>query len=231
MKTSILTIAVVDDSVKWTTIAENHIKKIEGCFLLIKIHDGFSFVEWCNHHKQLPNIALIDVEMPKMDGVQLTDFLTDHFPRIKIIAISSHANREVVEDMIGCGALGYVSKLHEMRNLPLAIAEVANGYVYIDPVLQIKNINREELMEERKKQKKTLENLKLSLKQKEIIALYTTSAGQKEIATALSTSPKTIEKRVKTVSEILNVTNRQEFTLESFRKGFARLARIFKPSE
>lgn len=222
-----LTLAVIDDTVKWVLIADNDIKKMDDCLLTAKLYDGFDFVGWCYHNKQLPDIALVDVEMPKMDGVQLTDFLTEHFPAIKVIAVSSHTNIEPVEDMLACGAYGYVSKLYDMKNLPDAITAVANGNVYIDPVLQLKNINRTQLMAERKNQKQLQDKLKLSSKQKEIIALYTTTAGQKEIADALSVSSRTVENRVKTVSDKLKVLNRQEFTLESFRKGFTRVARIF----
>lgn len=228
MKSSALTIAIIDDTPKWVTNAANQIKKINNCLLLVTLHDGFDFVEWCYHHKELPDIALVDVEMPKMDGVQLSDFLTTHFPKIKIIAISSHGHIEVIEDMIGCGAWGFVSKLYEMRNLPFAIEAVANGLVYIDPALHLKDISREKLMGERNNQKHQLNKLKLSNKQKEIIALYSTSAGQKEIATTLSVSSKTIENRVRTVSEILKVTNRQEFTINSLRQGFTRIARVFR---
>lgn len=222
-----INLAVIDDTVKWALMAENQIKKMDGCFLVAKLYDGFDFVSWCYHNKQLPDIALVDVEMPKMDGVQLTDFLTEHFPSIKVIAISSHTHIEPVEDMIACGAFGYVSKLYEMKNLANAIRAVANGNVYIDPVIQLENIDRVQLMNIRKKQKQLQDKLKLSPKQKEIIALYTTTAGQREIANALSVSSKTVENRVKTVSGKLKVHNRQEFTLESFRKGFARVARIF----
>jgi DNA-binding NarL/FixJ family response regulator len=231
LETKILTIAIIDDSVKWTTIAETHINKMKGCTILVTKQDGFNFIDWCNHHSNLPKIIIVDVEMPKMDGVQLTDYLTVHYPTIKIIAISSYGHREAVEDMIGCGAWGYVSKLYDMKSLPDAIREVANGSIYIDPVLRLKTISRNELMNERNNQKRQLEKLKLSNKQKELIALYTTSASQKEIANALSLSTKTIENRVKSVSEIINVNNRQEFTIESLRRGFTRIARIFKSSE
>ena len=231
METKILTIAIIDDSVKWTAIAENHINKMRGCTLLQKCNDGFNFIDWCNHHSILPKIVIVDVEMPKMDGVQLTDYLTVHFPGIKTIAISSYGHREAVEDMIGCGAWGYVSKLYDMKSLQDAIREVANSSIFIDPVLRLKEISRTKLMHERKNQKRQLERLKLSKKQKELIALYTTNASQKEIASALSLSTKTIENRVKSISEILNVYNRQEFTLESFRRGFVRIARIFKSSD
>lgn len=228
MKSSNKTIAVIDDSLKWSKIAENHINKIEGYSLLVKQQDGFNFINWCYHHKQLPDIAIVDIEMPKMDGVQLTDFLTEHFPSIKTIAVSSYCHIEAIEDMISCGAWGYVSKLYDMKNLPQAIIEVAKGILYIDPILQIKEISREHLMKTRENQKEQLDKLNLSFKQKEIISLYTTSASQKEIANALSLSTKTIENRVKNVSEILHVNNRQEFTIESLRRGFTRLARIFK---
>ncbi len=221
-----LTIAIIDDTEKWVLLAESYINKMEGYSVIAKLSDGFDFVDWC-HHKPIPDIALVDVEMPKMDGVQLTDFLTEHFPSIKVIAISSHTHIEPVEDMLACGAYGYVTKVFDMKNLPAAIIAVANGDVYIDPVLQLEGINREQLMADRKNQKRFQDKLKLSTKQKEILALYTTTAGQKEIADALSISARTVENHVKTVSDKLKVVNRQELTIKSIRNGFTRLARIF----
>ena len=70
-----------------------------------------------------------------------------------------------------------------------------------------------------------IENFK---KQRELMTLYTTSAKQKEIAKTLSVSQKTLENRVKQLSETLNVTSRQEFTLKCISKGLSRMARIFK---
>lgn len=221
------TVAIVDDTEKWVLIAERDINNMDGYAVIAKLYDGIEFVDWCYHQKQLPDIALVDVEMPKMDGVQLTDFLTGHFPSVKVIAISSHTHKEAVEDMIACGAYGYASKLHNLQNLPKAIAAIAGGNLYIDPILQLEHINREQLMDERKNQKQLQDKLKLSPKQKEIIALYTTNASQKEIAATLSVSQKTVENRVRDVSGILKVASRQEFTLKSIRKGFTRLARIF----
>lgn len=223
-----LTIAVIDDIEKWLLIVENHIKNIKNCSLLVKANDGIDFINWCYHHKQLPDIALVDVEMPKMDGVQLTDFLTEQFATVKVIAISSYAHKEAVIDMIACGAYGYVSKMNNMKNLSNAIIAVIEGNVYIDPVLEIKDINREHLMGERKKQKHVYGESILTLKQKAMIALYTTTASQKEIATTLSISQKTVENQVRNISDILKVSSRQAFTLMSIRNGLTKVARIFK---
>jgi len=221
-------IAVVDDTEKWVLMAENHIKNMKDFSLITIGYDGIDFVDWCYHHKELPDIALVDVEMPKMDGVQLTDFLSEHFPCIKVIAISSHTHKEAIEDMVACGAYGYTSKLYNMKNIPNAIISVAAGNFYIDPILQLEAINREYLISERKKQKLFQQESKLTIKQKAMISLYTTNASQKEIATTLSISQKTVENQVRDISGILKVNSRQEFTLKSIRKGFTRLARIFK---
>lgn len=223
-----LTVAVIDNAEKWQLIVEKHVEDMKDCSLMLKLNDSIDFVDWCYHHKQLPDIALIDIEMTKMDGVQLTDFLTEHFPDVKVIAISSHTHKEAVEDMIGCGAYGYACKLYNIKNLPNAIIGVAKGNVYIDPILEIKGINRKTLMLKRRKQKQFMNESKLTLKQKAIIALYTTSASQKEIATTLSISQKTVENRIGDISGILKVTSRQAFTLNCIRNGFTKVARIFK---
>jgi DNA-binding NarL/FixJ family response regulator len=222
------TIAVIDDTEKWVLMAEKYVLEMPGYTVIAKLSDGIECVDYCYHHNGLPDIALVDVEMPKMDGVQLTDFLTEHFPSVKVIAVSSHTHKETIEDMFACGAYGYVSKLHNMKNLSKAVTAVTMGNTYLDPILQIESVNRDLLMTEMKLQKQLQNKLKLSPKQKEIIALYTTNASQKEIAAALSVSSKTVENRVKTVSGILNVSNRQQFTTISIRKGFTRLARIFR---
>ena len=223
-----LKIAIIDDNKKWISIAETQLKNLSKYSIIAKVHDGIEFVDRCYHHKIIPDIALVDVEMPKMDGVKLTDFLADFFPSIKVIAISSHCEKETIEDMIACGAYGYVSKLFEMKNLIDGIESVRKGDVYIDPILHLKGINRELLIEERKHQKEIQGDLNLSYKQKALMALYTTSASQKEIAASLSISTKSVENQVRDLSGILEVKSRQELTLKSLRKGFTRVARIFK---
>lgn len=222
------TIAIIDDTEKWIILTDSYIRNMEGYTVTVKLHNGIEFANWCYHHHNLPDIALVDVEMPKMDGVQLTDFLTEHFPSIKVIALSSYSQTETVEDMLACGAYGYASKLFNIKNLQEAIVSVANGMVYIDPLLGIKSINREQLMSERKNQKHLLDKKGLSAKQKALIALYSTSASQDEIAEVLSVSSKTVENRVRDISKTLEVTSRLELTLKSIRNGYIRVARIFK---
>ena len=226
LNTSFLKVAIIDDSYKWVSITENLLKKVNDCTVISITHNGFDFVNWCNNNKNLPEIALIDIEMPVMDGIQLTDYLTNKYPEIKIIAISSYGEKELVEEMIGCGAMGFVSKLFELGNLLNAISDIKKGLVYIDPVLHIKDINRIKLIESRKQNHAELNFTK---KQRELMTLYTTSAKQQEIAKTLSVSQKTLENRVKQLSETLNVTSRQEFTLKCISKGLSRMARIFKP--
>lgn len=222
-----ITIAIVEDTEKWMSLAAACIERMNDFTVTVKTYNGFEFVKWCYHYK-LPDIALVDVEMPKMDGVQLTDFLTEQFPSIKVIAMSSYCEQQNVEEMIGCGAWGYVSKLYNMKNLSLAIHTIAKNNVFIDPVLQLPIIERTNLMAVRKKEKQLLYNSNFTPNQMALIALYTTSASQKEIAETFSVSQKTIETRISRVSKKLKFANRQDFTLQSLRKRLIRVAHVFK---
>ncbi len=222
------TFAIVDDTAIWFLIVEEYLAKMGNSTVIAKAQDGIEFVDWCYHNKNLPDIAIVDVEMPKMDGVQLTDFLTEYFPSIKVIAASSHIHQEIVEDMIGCGAYAFVSKLYGIKNLSNAIDAVTVGEVYIDPLLLLETIDRDQLMKDRKKHKRLYDTSALTSKQKALAALYATGASQKEIAGSMDLSQSTVENNTNILTEKLEIENRQHLTLNSIRNGFSRIAKIFK---
>jgi DNA-binding NarL/FixJ family response regulator len=221
------TITLIDDSNRWLSAAEMQISKIPDFHLQCKFTNGIDFINWCYHSRAIPDLAIIDVEMPVMDGVQLTDFLTANFPEIKVIGLSSYINIEVVEDMFACGAYAYISKHFDARNLCSAILAVVEGETYVDPLLGIPGIDRNRLMNERKNQKASLNLLGFTPRQKAIMSLYGSSAHQREIAKIFSVSLKTVENHVRDISLKLEVKSRQELTLKNIRKGIIRLARIF----
>jgi DNA-binding NarL/FixJ family response regulator len=222
-----VSIAVVDDSHRWLTAAENKLKDMAGFELAGSFCDGIDFIRFCFGSTKLPDIAAIDIEMLRIDGVHLTDFLSDHFPSIKVIGVSSHSAPELVADMIACGAYGFISKLFNMQNWKEGVETVANGDIFIDPLLGDIRISRDELVAERQKQKTMHDQLGLTTRQSTLASLYSAAVNQKEIARMLSISPKTAENHISRISAQLGVSSRQEFTLRSIRAGLVKIARIF----
>jgi DNA-binding NarL/FixJ family response regulator len=77
--------------------------------LLFETKDGATFIE-CLSEQSLPDIALIDLEMPGMNGIQLTAYLHDHMPSIKIIVLSAYGQERFVVKLIESGASAFLSK-------------------------------------------------------------------------------------------------------------------------
>jgi DNA-binding NarL/FixJ family response regulator len=80
-----------------------------------------------------PDIVIMDVAMPHMNGIEATRRLTAELPRTKVIALSTHMDRLHVAEMLRAGAAGYVLKQGAFRELALAVAAVQASQIYLSP--------------------------------------------------------------------------------------------------
>ena len=120
-------------------VAEDHAIMREGLRLLIEkqpdielvceAEDGRAAVELTRD--LLPDIILMDITMPNLNGVEATRQITKEFPQIKVIALSVHSNRGFVADMLEAGAAGYVLKECLFDELVQAIEDVSAGKTYL----------------------------------------------------------------------------------------------------
>ena len=91
-------------------------------------NDGRGAIELAR--ELLPNIVIMDIKMPYLNGIEATRQIINEFPQIKIIALSIHSNRRFVADMLGAGATGYVLKECLFDELVQAIQAVTAGDSY-----------------------------------------------------------------------------------------------------
>lgn len=77
------------------------------------------------------DVVLMDLVMPEMNGMAATKYITQHFPTVKVLALTLHSNQNYVDDMIASGALGYLSKTVDKATLISAIRAVARGNTYL----------------------------------------------------------------------------------------------------
>lgn len=139
-----ITVGIIDDNVRTIENISKIIQQDPELSITTTATSGLDFLKYCKSYPTLPKIALVDVNMMKIDGVTLTDFLTDYYPDIKVIGVSTYTSTETVEDMLASGAWGYVNKIN-LPDLPKAIKSVLSGIVYIDPLIKVSPLERDRL--------------------------------------------------------------------------------------
>jgi HlyD family secretion protein len=82
-----------------------------------------------------PDVVLLDIEMPKMNGIEATEIVSQRFPDCRILVLSSHENQEYVQKAIAAGADGYILKNADASDLVMAIYSVSKGYSHFAPKL------------------------------------------------------------------------------------------------
>lgn len=93
--------------------------------------DGPSAFDLVREH--LPDVLIVDVGMPEMNGVEVAQQVHAHFPRTRILALSGYTDKRFVQEMFKAGASGYVTKAAAASDLPRAVREVAKGNLYLCP--------------------------------------------------------------------------------------------------
>ncbi|WAC03525.1 response regulator transcription factor [Lacinutrix neustonica] len=192
-------------------IVEDHVLLSQAIGVLVNSFERFKVLYLCKNGKELvtklktleniPDIVLMDVNMPIMNGIETTQYLKEHYPKIKVIALSVEEDEEVIIKMLRAGAKGYLLKDVEKSILETALNEVINhGYYHTKDVSDIL-VNT--LSENYKKSKNVLREREL-----EFLKLLCTELTYKEIAEKMFLSPKTIDGYRDALFSKLEVKNR-----------------------
>lgn len=154
-----------------------------GLQLLDKL-DGFK--------NNLPDVVLMDLKMPEMNGVECTRAIRKKYPDVKIIALSSYYSKSFILNMVDAGGVAYLAKDCKKEEFLETIRKVySKGYYYDDVVMEL--INENMLHGSRASVKSTFDKLYLTKKEKEVLALICAQYTTQEIAEKLFISPRTVD--------------------------------------
>ena len=170
--------------------------------------------------KLSPNLILMDVTMPNLNGIEATRKIKSKKPDIEIIALSLHSDRRYVLGMIDAGASGYLLKECAFEELVRAINTVMNRKKYLSP--GISDILIEEYVK-KDTQDKTSIYAKLTPREREILQLIAEGKNTKEIARHLFISIKTVETHRRHTKKKLKVQSVAELTKIAIREGLTAL--------
>jgi two-component system response regulator NreC len=167
-----------------------------------------------------PDIVVMDIVMPDLNGMEAALRITSEFPDVKVIGLSMHSERQFVVGMLKSGASGYLLKNCGFQELAEAIRRVNRGGTYITPAISDVVV---------KEVQKPLQNgvgpltSKLTSREREVLQLIAEAKTSKEIAALLFLSEKTVHSHRKKIMEKLNAKNSSELTRIAIKEGISPL--------
>ena len=180
-------IILVDDEilirkgVKAILEQEDHFQIIE------EFENGQFFVDYIETTNQFPDIVLMDIKMPSLNGIEATKILTSKFPNLKIIALSNYTSNVFIANMIEVGAVGYLSKSASPKEIIETILAVYdNGFFYNTQVMKF-------VSDSHQNKKSVLDSDFLSDREKEVLTLICLQKSSTEIGQQLHISPRTVD--------------------------------------
>jgi DNA-binding NarL/FixJ family response regulator len=162
-----------------------------------------------------PDVIIMDISMPDMNGVSTTIAILSEFPKMKVIALSVLKDRRIVLNMLKAGAMGYLVKDCSFKELSRAIRLVMANRTYLSSA--VTDILVEEVS--RSPNWGSAVYARLSFRETEILQLISEGKSTHQIADALNVSSKTIETHRKHVMGKLNINNIPGLTKYAVREG------------
>ena len=205
-------------------LADDHPVVREGIRSCLANHDRLEIVgeaidgkDAINKAKELvPDIVLMDINMPTMNGLKATEELRQKLPKIKVLILTVHSNKEYALQMIRSGARGYVLKDSSPKELIQAIESVYHGDAFFSPEVARLVLNDYVAKASRIDSAPAAE---LSEREREVLALIAKGCTSKQIAAQLGVSIRTAESHRENIMRKLNIHNVAGLTRFAISKG------------
>ena len=204
-------------------LADDHETVREGLRMIVNAQDDMEVVGFAGDGHEavakaqelLPDVLVMDISMPKLNGLKATEKLLEVCPQVRVLTLSRHADDGYIRELLGAGAWAYVLKQSAPSELIHAIRAVAAGGKYIDPKLAAKvmdNYGERAVRGEAKG--------KLTDRESEVLRFIALGYSNKEIANRLSLSVKTVEVHKANAMRKLNITSRIDLVRYAIFQGW-----------
>jgi DNA-binding NarL/FixJ family response regulator len=207
-------------------MVDDHAVLRDGIRALLSLHDDIEVVGEASEGKEavgkaqelMPDVVIMDIAMPGMDGLEATRRIRKKHPKMKVLVLTQHDNKEYILSVIKAGASGYVPKRALGSELVSAIRAVHEGDSFLYPSAAAA------LIEDYLQQTKDEDPYdQLTAREREIFKLIAEGHTSREIADMLFLSLRTVQGHRLKIMEKLNLHNRTELIKYAMRKGLVSL--------
>lgn len=213
-------VVLVDDHVLLRNGLANLIETFGDYKVLFQADNGKLFTEKLNP-KNLPEIVLMDINMPVMDGYDTALWLKEHYPEIKILALSMYDNENSIIRMFKAGAKGYILKDCDPSELKAALQALVDKGFYYSEMVTGKLIHTINHLDEKESQVKNI--VKLNERELNFLKYAATELTYKEIADKMIVSPRTVDGYRDDLFQKLNVKTRVGLVMYAIKNGIVNL--------
>jgi DNA-binding NarL/FixJ family response regulator len=196
-------------------LADDHTVIREGLRVLIEASGDIAVVGQAELH---PNVAILDVAMPQLNGLEATRQIVKKCPETKVLILSTYSEEDCVYRLLEEGATGYLVKQTALHDLLKAIREAHKGNAFLSPTISKRLLDHYRNAFQRGEMlRKT--SPRLTTREAEILQLIAEGYANKQIADELSISIKTVEKHRQQLMQKLNIHEVASLTRYAIAKG------------
>ncbi len=215
MKKGPIRVIIADDHVMVRSGLRLFLLAFEDLKLVGEATNGEEAVRLCNREK--PDVVLMDMVMPVMDGVNATKEIRANFSHTQVIGLTTFYESEMIQKMLDAGAISFLLKSISATELARAIRDASNGKSTISPEIQ-------DLLKGRRSVSSSLSKYGLSARELAVLSCVVSGLSNAEIAQELVISLSTAKFHVSSILHKLEVSNRAEAVSLALREGLANPA-------
>lgn len=188
-----------------------------------ELDDGAKIQE--TMQRLLPDVVVMDISMPNVNGIQATDSLLAAFPKVRVIALSGYGHKQFVMEMLDAGATGYVVKSSAGSQLLHAIRSAAQGKVYLCPEAAntLIEVSRRKSTVSRSKPGEHNQKMRLGRREIEVLRLLTQGRSSPQIGETLHIAASTVDVHRRNIMNKLELHTVAELTKYAIRSGITSM--------
>ncbi len=210
-------------------VVDDHPIFVDGIVNLLKDTPGFEIIGTASNGQEFldkikteqPDIVLMDINMPVMDGIEATQELKIRYPKIKVIALTMFNDIRFIKELLEIGAKGYVLKNISREDLIKAVNTVSEGKPFLDSAVQEKVISSMSSSDDEDFDEKEADLMvqNITSRELEILQLIALGMTSQDISQKLFISKNTVETHRKNLLAKLNVKNTASLLKFAYKKG------------
>ena len=207
-------------------LVDDHTVVLKGLAFFLSMQEDLELVGEANNGKEAlkkvgeaqPDIVLMDLYMPEMDGIEATSCIKKEYPNVKVLVLTSFSDQAHVLPALKAGASGYILKDIEPDQLVEAIRSAYKGNIQLHPDIASALLSQT-LPQEEKQESSNIHVDVLTARENEVLQLLAKGMSNKEIASVLVITEKTVKAHVSSILGKLNLSDRTQAALYAVKNG------------